>query len=115
MPSRVISSRYDRTTVGLGFPVCERSCSRSAEKAAGEPQGLATLSAPTGLGKTLAMLLFALYHAQKHNLRRVILVMPYINIIDQTAQIYREIFSAQNGFPENFVLGASHSSGRHLE
>jgi len=69
-----------------------------------QPQGLYTLSAPTGLGKTLAMLTFALHHAQKHGLRRIILVMPYINIIDQTAQIYREIFSPEKGFPEDFVL-----------
>ncbi|MGB9689310.1 CRISPR-associated endonuclease Cas3'' [Thermogutta sp.] len=77
---------------------------KNCRERAGDPQGIYTLSAPTGLGKTLAMLLFGLYHARKHNLRRVILVMPYINIIDQTAQIYREIFSVENGFPENFVL-----------
>ncbi|HOP77644.1 MAG TPA: CRISPR-associated helicase Cas3' [Thermogutta sp.] len=75
-------------------------CRRTAQ----QPQGLYTLSAPTGLGKTIAMLIFALHHARKHNLRRIILVMPYINIIDQTAQIYRKIFSVENGFPENFVL-----------
>jgi len=71
---------------------------------AAQPQGIYTLSAPTGLGKTLAMLRFALYHAQKHDLRRIILVMPYINIVDQTAKTYREIFSPEKGFPEGFVL-----------
>lgn len=76
---------------------------------AGQPPGAYTLSAPTGLGKTLAMLTFALYHAQAHNLRRIIVVMPYINIIDQTVQIYRRIFSPERGFPEGFVL--EHHSG----
>lgn len=71
---------------------------------ANDPQGIYTLSAPTGMGKTLAMLAFALYHAKKHNLRRIILVMPYINIIDQTAFIYRSIFSPEQGFPEGFIL-----------
>jgi len=71
---------------------------------ANDPQGIYTLSAPTGLGKTLAMLAFALYHAKRHNLRRIILVMPYINIIDQTASVYRAIFSSEQGFSEGFIL-----------
>lgn len=81
---------------------------RCREIAGGAP-GAYTLSAPTGLGKTLAMLTFALYHARAHNLRRIIVVMPYINIIDQTVRIYRRIFSPERGFPEGFVL--EHHSG----
>lgn len=73
-------------------------------QAAAAPQGLFTLSAPTGMGKTLAMLAFALYHARQHALRRIILVMPYLSIIDQTAKVYRKIFSPDSGFAENFVL-----------
>ncbi|GAB6166957.1 CRISPR-associated helicase/endonuclease Cas3 [Thermostilla marina] len=55
--------------------------------------GVFTLSAPTGSGKTLAMLAFALHHARRHGMRRIVLVVPYINIIDQTARVYRDIFS----------------------
>ena len=72
--------------------------------AAEQSQCLFTLSAPTGTGKTLAMLAFALHHARRHGLRRIILVMPFLNIIDQTAKIYRSIFSAENGFPQYTVL-----------
>jgi CRISPR-associated endonuclease/helicase Cas3 len=70
-------------------------------------QGVFTLTAPTGAGKTLAMLGFALEHARKHGLRRIVLVMPFLNIIDQTARIYRKIFSAKE-FGEDFIL-ESHS------
>lgn len=72
--------------------------------AAESPPGLFTLSAPTGAGKTLAMLAFALHHARAHGLRRLVLVMPFLNIIDQTAQVYREIFSRTNGFDDHSVL-----------
>lgn len=55
------------------------------------PQGLFTLTAPTGSGKTLAMLAFALAHAARHNLRRIVTVLPYLTIVEQTAEVYREV------------------------
>ncbi|MDX8376972.1 MAG: CRISPR-associated helicase Cas3' [Mariprofundales bacterium] len=65
-------------------------------------QGTFTLTAPTGSGKTLAMLAFALKHAVQHQLKRIVLVIPYLSIIEQTAAIYREIFESE--FEEDYII-----------
>jgi CRISPR-associated endonuclease/helicase Cas3 len=59
--------------------------------AAKRSKGLFTLTVPTGGGKTLASLRFALGHAEKHHMDRIIYVIPFTTIIDQNAQIVREI------------------------
>ena len=80
---------------------------------AGEEPGLYTLSAPTGAGKTLAMLGFALKHAQKHGLRRVVVVVPYLSIIDQTVKVYRDLLG--NHFPVHYLLEHHSLAGTRSE
>ncbi len=86
------------------------------------PCGFYSLALPTGMGKTLTSMAWALRHAKKNELKRIIIVLPYINIIDQTAQILKDIFgeewvlehhsSFNEGDPGNRDISESCSSVR---
>lgn len=60
-------------------------------EAAEQSPGLFTLTAPTGMGKTLDLLAFALAHARKWGQKRIFVVLPYLSIIEQNAKEYRLI------------------------
>ena len=74
----------------------------ACERAAAHPPGLFSLTAPTGSGKTLAAMAFALEHARRHGLRRVIVVLPFLAIIEQNARVYRDALNVAGG--EDVVL-----------
>jgi len=65
-----------------------KACDEAAEK---EP-GIFSLTVPTGGGKTLSAMSFALRHAVRYQKRRIVYVIPYTSIIEQTAETLRSIF-----------------------
>lgn len=78
------------------------SCNTAAQT---EP-GIFTLNVPTGGGKTLSSISFALKHAVKNNQSRIIYTIPFTSIIEQNAKVYADIFGRDNivEHHSNFVL-----------
>lgn len=83
--------------------------SRHCLEAATRDTGIYTLTVPTGGGKTLASLRFALHHAHKYGLDRVIYVIPFTSIIDQNAEIVRKILEPE-GVEAGSVVLEHHSN-----
>ena len=69
-----------------------RACLQGGER----EQGLYTMTIPTGGGKTVSSLAFALSHAMQHGMKRVIYVVPYTSIIEQNAEVFRQILGEEN-------------------
>lgn len=59
-------------------------------------RGIFSLSVPTGGGKTLASLRFAIEHAKRNNLSRIVYVIPYLSILDQIASEFKNIFKNES-------------------
>lgn len=88
-----------------------REVSEHCRLAGARKLGLLTLTVPTGGGKTLASLRFALHHAQAHGLDRVVYVIPFTSIIDQNADVVRRILEpAGEGCEAGSIVLEHHSN-----
>lgn len=85
-------TNYDENTVNGKRSAILRACLEKGKK----QQGLYQLTVPTGGGKTISSLAFALQHAGEHNLKRIIYVIPYTSIIEQNARVFKEILGSRN-------------------
>ncbi len=77
------------------------------------PPGFFTLSVPTGAGKTLASMVFALDHALAHGKRRVIVGIPYTSIIEQTAKVYKFGTDRDDEIASGALLFGEHNVVEH--
>ncbi|MBP2240975.1 CRISPR-associated endonuclease/helicase Cas3 [Cytobacillus eiseniae] len=85
------------TPINLLRSEMSQQCDHFAEK----PSGIYTLSIPTGGGKTLASLRYALKHAKKYNKKHIIYVVPFTTIIEQNAEEVRKILQDEENILEH--------------
>lgn len=90
-----LSSLKDNRSTVSTINVLRQQMSEQCMKHAERPSGLYTLSIPTGGGKTLASLRYALHHASHHQKKRIIYVVPFTTIIEQNAQVARAVLDTE--------------------
>ncbi|MFQ5852028.1 MAG: CRISPR-associated helicase Cas3' [Candidatus Binatia bacterium] len=110
----LLIERLERYLQGFDvrYPIDQlrRRISDQCHDSASRGKGIYTLTVPTGGGKTLASLRFALHHATKFEIERVIYVIPFTSIIDQNADVVRKILEPSDGGVEQGSVVLEHHS-----
>ena len=92
LDAHLVTIEDDKTVVNRTRSRILNNCRKAADLEA----GLFSLTVPTGGGKTLSSMAFALKHAAKYDKDRVIYVIPFTSIIEQNAAIFRKVFGDDN-------------------
>jgi len=109
-----LEAELERFSAERPIDQLRKEVSRQCLDAGDRPRGIYTLTAPTGGGKTLASLRFALKHAAEREMDRIIYVSPYTSIIDQNADVVRKILEPEGSEFASVVL-EHHSNLTPLE
>lgn len=109
----LLEARLEELNADTDIPektrILRRSLADACKNSAVNTAQIFTLTAPTGTGKTLGMLRFALTRAASDaRIRRIIIVLPFLTILDQTVDIYRKLFAE---FGEYYILEHHSLSG----
>ena len=118
------SDKLERKLAGFSLPKepkakkiaqLRKKISDDCLKAAEEEPGIFRLCVPTGGGKTLASMRFALQHAQRYQKKRIIVVIPYTSIIDQNVKEIRDIFRVDEAILEHHSNVITEADGEDTE
>lgn len=112
----ILAEKLDRFIDPWNNPTTElnRKRLRILENVIGQAtagKGLFTLTVPTGGGKTVSSMAFALHHARQHGMTRIIYVIPYTSIIEQTQAVFESIFGKDNVVAHYSEVEYSHKEG----
>lgn len=104
-----MEKRLESFEISSEIDKIRKTISSECKESATRKTGIYRLSVPTGGGKTLASMRFALHHAKITNKSRIVYIAPYNSILEQNASVYREVLCNDDTNLEKFILEHHHN------